>query len=204
MKLYDFELSGNCHKVRMMLSLLDLEYEKVSVDLRKKEQMRPEFAALNPLRKVPVLVDGDVVVRDSAAILVYLARRYGRDEWFPDDPTGMAEVQQWLSFSVHEVFNGLAMARAIVIFKRDFDPKLAHALSAFALEQLEFRLRNNEWLALDRFTLADLVCYPYTGLIHEANLTLDDYPTTRAWCMRMEAMPGYVAMPGLPYPHKDL
>jgi glutathione S-transferase len=204
MKLYDFELSGNCHKVRMMLSLLDLEYEKVSVDLRKKEQMRPEFAALNPLRKVPVLVDGDVVVRDSAAILVYLARRYGRDEWFPDDPTGMAEVQQWLSFSVHEVFNGLAMARAIVIFKRDFDPKLAHALSAFALEQLEFRLRNHEWLALDRFTLADLVCYPYTGLIHEANLTLDDYPTTRAWCMRMEAMPGYVAMPGLPYPHKDL
>jgi glutathione S-transferase len=204
MKLYDFELSGNCHKVRMMLSLLDLEYEKVSVDLRKKEQMRPEFAALNPMRKVPVLVDGDVVVRDSAAILVYLARRYGRDEWFPDDPTGMAEVQQWLSFSVHEVFNGLAMARAIVIFKRDFDPKLAHALSAFALEQLEFRLRNHEWLALDRFTLADLVCYPYTGLIHEANLTLDDYPTTRAWCMRMEAMPGYVAMPGLPYPHKDL
>ena len=204
MKLYDFELSGNCHKVRMMLSLLDLEYEKVGVDLRKKEQIRPEFAALNPLRKVPVLVDGDVVVRDSAAILVYLARRYGRDEWFPDDPTGMAEVQQWLSFSVHEVFNGLAMARAIVIFKRDFDPKLAHALSAFALEQLEFRLRNHEWLALDRFTLADLVCYPYTGLIHEANLTLDDYPTTRAWCMRMEAMPGYVAMPGLPYPHKDL
>lgn len=203
MKLYDFELSGNCHKVRMGLSMQGLGYEKVNVDLRKKEQMQPEFAVLNPLRKVPVLVDGHVVVRDSAAILVYLARRYGRHEWYPDAPAGMAEVHQWLSFSVHEVFNGLAMARAIVIFKRDFDPKLAHALSAFALDQLEFRLRDHDWLALDRFTLAELVCYPYTALIHEGNLTLDDYPATRAWCKRVEAMPGYVAMPGLPYPHND-
>ena len=82
LKLYDFDLSGNCHKVRMMLSFLGLEYAKVDVDLRKKDQMNPNFIELNRLHKVPVLVDGDLILRDSAAILIYLARTYGKPEWY--------------------------------------------------------------------------------------------------------------------------
>ncbi len=199
-KLYDFELSGNCHKIRMMLAFLELEYECVNVDLRNKEQMNAKFLALNPLHKVPVLDDNGLILRDSAAILTYLARQYGEHEWFPDDPAAMGEIQQWLAFSVNEVFNGLAMSRAIIIFKREADLELAHAIARVALKEMERQLSDHDWLALNRFTIADIACYPYTALIHEGELTLDDYPAIRAWCKRIEALPNYVAMRGLPYP----
>ena len=112
----------------------------------------------------------------------------------------MAEIQQWLSFSVNEVFNGLAMARAIVIFNRDFDQKLAHAISDIALDMLEFRLNKHEWLAVDRLTLADIACYPYAALVYEGGISLDQYPAIRSWFKRIEALPGYIDKPGLPFP----
>ncbi|MDA9981602.1 glutathione S-transferase [Gammaproteobacteria bacterium] len=199
-KLYDFELSGNCHKIRMMLSFLGLDYEKIDTDLRRKDHMSPDFIALNRLHKVPVLVDGEIVLRDSAAIMIYLARRYGKSEWYPDSPREMGEIQQWLSFSVNEVFNGLAMARAILIFNRDFDLKLAHTITDIVLDQLEFHLKDHDWLALDRFTLADIACYPYTALVHEGNISLEAFPAIRAWFKRIESLPRFVAMHGLPYP----
>lgn len=200
MTLYDFELSGNCHKIRMMLSFLGIQYQRIDIDLRRKDQMDPEFIALNRLHKVPVLVDEGFVLRDSAAILIYLARKYGKPDWYPDSAYDMAEIQQWLSFSVNEVFNGLAMARAIVIFKRDFPLQLAQAMTDVALDLLESQLLDNEWLALDRFTLADIACYPYTALVHEGGVALDQFPAIRAWFNRIEALPDYVAMPGLPFP----
>ncbi len=199
-KLYDFELSGNCHKIRMMLSFLGLDYEKIDTDLRRKDHMNPDFIVLNRLHKVPVLIDGEFVLRDSAAIMIYLARQYGKPEWYPGSPREMGEIQQWLSFSVNEVFNGLAMARAILIFNRDFDLKLAHTISDVALDQLEFRLKDHDWLALDRFTLADISCYPYTALVHEGNISLETFPAIRAWFKRIESLPRFVAMHGLPYP----
>lgn len=201
--LYDFELSGNCHKIRMMLSFLDLEYQKVDIDLRKKDQMAPGFVALNRLHKVPVLVDAGMVLRESAAIMIYLARKQEKLDWYPESPAEMAEVQQWLSFSVNEVFNGPAMARAIVIFKRDYPLKLAHAITDIVLDLLESRLKDHKWLALDRFTLADIACYPYAALVHEGGISLDNYPAVRAWFKRIEALSDYVGMPGLPFPHQD-
>jgi glutathione S-transferase len=199
-KLYDFELSGNCHKIRMMLSFLGLDYEKIDTDLRRKDHMNPDFIVLNRLHKVPVLIDGEFVLRDSAAIMIYLARQYGKPEWYPGSPREMGEIQQWLSFSVNEVFNGLAMVRAILIFNRVFDLKLALTFSDIALDQLEFRLKDHDWLALDRFTLADIACYPYTALVHEGNISLEAFPAIRAWFKRIEPLPRFVAMHGLPYP----
>ena len=200
MKLYDFELSGNCHKIRMMLSFLNIDYEKINIDLRTKDQFDTDFVALNPLHKVPVLDDDGFVIRDSVAILIYLARQYGKSDWYPDDPRQMAEIQQWLSLSVNEVFNGLAMSRAIIIFKRDLDLDGPRAIATIALGLMEDRLQDHDWLALDRFTLADLACYPYTALVHEGHVSLQQYPGIRAWFKRIEALPQYTAMGGLPYP----
>ncbi len=163
--------------------------------------MNPDFISLNRLHKVPVLVDDEFVIRDSAAIMIYLARKYGKPEWYPVSPAEMAEIQQWLSFSVNEVFNGLAMSRAIVIFNRDFDLKLAHALTDIALDLLEFRLKDHDWLALDRFTLADIACYPYAALVHEGGISLEEFSSIRSWFKRIESLPRYAAMPGLPYPY---
>jgi len=199
-KLYDFERSGNCHKIRMMLSFLELEYEPVDINLLKKDQMNPEFLKLNSLHKVPVLDDSGFVIRDSAAILIYLARQYDKHEWYPNDPVAMGEIQQWLSFSANEVFNGLAISRAIIIFKRPLDLEVARSIARVALDEMERQLTDHDWLALDQFTIADIACYPYTALIHEGELTLDDYPAIRAWCKRIEALPNYAVMRGLPYP----
>jgi len=200
MKLYDFEHSGNCHKIRMMLSFLNIEYERVDIDLLKKDQLHPDFVKLNPLHKVPVLDDDGVILRDSAAILIYLARKYGKQEWYPDDPLAMAEIQQWLSFSVNEVFNGLAISRAIIIFRRDMDLTEPRRIAKDALATMEHQLKDHDWLALNHFTLADLACYPYTALIHEGELSLDAYPAIRAWFKRIEAIPNCPPMRGLPFP----
>jgi glutathione S-transferase len=185
----------------MILSFLGLDYEKIDTDLRRKDHMHPDFIVLNRLHKVPVLIDEEFVLRDSAAIMIYLARQYGKPEWYPDSPREMGEIQQWLSFSVNEVFNGLAMVRAILLFNRDFDLKLAHTISDVALDQLESRLKDHDWLALDRLTLADIACYPYTALVHEGNVSLEAFPAIRAWFKRVESLPRFVAMHGLPYPH---
>jgi len=199
-RLYDFERSGNCHKVRMMLSMLGIEYERIEIDLAKRDQLQDWFVALNPLHKVPVLDDDGLLLRDSAAILVYLVRKHGKTAWYPDDAAAAAEIQQWLSLSVNEVFNGLASARAIVVFNRDLDYATAVNIAHTALDTMEARLKQHDWLALDRFTIADLACYPYAALVHEGNVDLAPYPAVRTWIKQVEDLPGYVAMPGLPYP----
>lgn len=193
--LYDFPPSGNCHKIRIMLSMLGLEYDKVTVNLLKGEQRTPEFLQLNPSHKVPVLDDEGVVVSDSAAILIYLARKYGRDDLYPNEPEAMAAIQKWLSFSVNEVFNGLALSRAKVIFKRDVDAEPLHAIAFSALKTMEARLQETDWLALGQPTIADIACYPYTAAIGEGDLSLEPYLAIRAWLGRLEALPGFVAMP---------
>lgn len=198
-RLYDFARSGNCHKIRMMLSILGLDCEIVPVDLLAGAQMDAEFLKLNPLHKVPVLDDGGFVLRDSAAILVYLARKYGSADWYPQDAEGMGEVQKWLSFSVHEIASAFLPARAIVIFGREGDLEAVEALSRDALAILEDHLQENDWLACGRPTIADIACYPYAALLEEGRLSLAPYPAIRAWFARVEALPGYARMQGLPY-----
>lgn len=193
--LYDFPPSGNCHKIRIMLSMLGLDYDTVTIDLLKGEQRAPAFLELNPRHKVPVLDDEGVIVADSAAILIYLSRKYGRDDLYPNEPEAMAEIQKWLSFSVNEVFNGLALSRARVIFKRDVDAEPLHAVAFNALKTMESQLKQADWLALGQPTIADIACYPYTAAIGEADLSLEPYPAIRAWLARLEALPGFVAMP---------
>jgi len=200
MKLYNFEHSGNCHKIRMMLSFLEITYEKIDINLLNKDQLDPDFIRLNPLHKVPVLDDDGYILRDSAAILIYLARKYGKTEWYPDNAESMAEIQQWLSFSLIEMFNGLAITRAIVIFKRDMDPVGPRAIAMEVLDVLERHLKDHDWLALGRITIADISCYPYTALIHEGGISLQDYPSIRAWLKRVEKIPNAPPMRGLPYP----
>jgi len=90
MKLHEVALSGNCHKVRLLLSMLGLSYESVAVDLAAGEHHTPAYLALNPFGEVPTLVDGDVAIRDSQAILVYLASCYGGERWWPQDPVRLA------------------------------------------------------------------------------------------------------------------
>lgn len=197
MKLYDRGPSGNCHKVRLLLSILGLEYEKVPTDLGSGENRKPEFLRLNPRGQVPTLTDGDVTVWDSQAILVYLARRYGGEEWLPTEPAAMAEVMQWLAVSENELMFGLARSRQTKKMNGPWPWDLVSKLGQSGLAVMNEHLAGHDWLALDRPTIADLACYPYVALAHEGEISLEGYPAVRAWMARIQALPGYVGMPGI-------
>ena len=190
-RLYDFELSGNAHKIRNQLALLGIEYERVTVDLVNGEQHGEAFRALNPLGQVPVLVDEDVVVRDSNAILVYLGRLFGRGEWLPVDAEGEARVQEWLAFSADKVTNGPAFARLITLFGADGDLDKAQKRAKDVLEQVDAHLDGRAFLAGERATIADIANYSYIALAPDGGVELDDYPNVRAWIRRLEALRGF-------------
>jgi glutathione S-transferase len=197
MKLYNAAVSGNCHKVRMLLSMLDLPYEVLNVDLAAGENRQPQFLAINPLGRLPVLDDDGLLVRDSQAILIYLARKTGAEDWYPSDAAGQAEVAQWLMYAVHEVWVGPALARAALRFGRDVDLPRAQASAGDTLAFLERHLQDNEWLALGRPTIGDIACYPYCALAGEGEIDLAPYAALQAWFNRIQALPNYVSMPGL-------
>ena len=92
LKLYNMPLALNCYKVRLLLSLLKVPYEKHSVDLLTGDHQTPEYLALNPFGQVPMLSDGAVLLRDSQAILVWLARKFGGERWMPVAALGHASV----------------------------------------------------------------------------------------------------------------
>ena len=91
-KLYGHEMSGNSYKPRLLLELLNIEYEWVKVDLMKGEHKSPEYLVLDSFGQVPLSIDGDTKLADAQAILVYLARQYGGDTWLPLDALPLAQV----------------------------------------------------------------------------------------------------------------
>jgi glutathione S-transferase len=197
MKLYDAAASGNCHKVRMLLSILGIAHEVIPINLLGMEQKTSAHMARNPLGTVPVLEDGDVTICDSQAILVYLASKHGGEAWLPRDPVGQAKVQQWLSFAVNELWNGPALARANLLFGRDIDLARAQAAANISLAVMDQHLEANDWLALGRPTIADIACYPYSALAEEGEISLAPFAALAAWFERIKALEGYVSMAGL-------
>lgn len=197
MKLYDLELSGNCYKVRLFAALADIRLDVVPVDFMSGEHKRPPLITLNPWGELPILQDGEVVLRDSQAILVYLAVRYAGERWLPRDAAGMAQVAQWLSTAANEVQNGTAAARLVDKFGYAIDKADTLRRSARILPLIEAHLAKHDWLTLDRPTIADCAVFPYVALAPEGGVSLADYPAIRAWIGRVKALPGFVAMPGV-------
>lgn len=196
MKLYDLDASGNCYKVRMFAALANIELERVPVDLASGAHKKPPFSELNPLGQVPVLVDGKQVVRDSQAILVYLAGVHGGLAWWPAHPQGQAEIVQWLSFAANEVQHSLCAARLVQKFGYALDKEAALAKAPGVLSQLDRHLERNDWLAMGRPTIADCAVYPYVVLAPEGGVDLSPYRHVASWMTRIEALPGYLPKPG--------
>jgi glutathione S-transferase len=196
-RLYGTAKSGHCHRVELFLRILDLPYEVV--DAPQSVRDTEAFAALNPLRQIPVLTDGEVAIADSNAILVYLAKRYDAGgPWLPEDPAGAAAVQRWLSIAAGEVRYGPAAAQAAALFNMYADPATTKALSARLLGLLEDRLAKHDYLAAERPTLADIACYAYVAHAPEGGVSLAGRPSVRAWLERIEALPGFEPMPASP------
>jgi len=202
LKLYHFPLSGNAHKVRLLLAMLGLPHELLAPTGGAHKQ--PEFLAMNPFGQVPVLVDGEVVVRDSQAILVYLAARYGGPAWWPEDAARLGALQAWLSTAANEVAHGPALLRMHKKFGRSIDVEAATQRSQALLQVLDAQLRDQAWLlAGERPSIADLAIYPYIALAPEGGLELAPYVHLCGWIARLQALPGHVDMPGLWHPQQQ-
>ena len=195
MKLYDLDVSGNCYKVRLFAALANIELDVVAVDFLAGEHKKPPLSDMNPLGQLPVLEDGSYIIRDSQAILVYLAGQYGGLAWWPAHPQGQADIVQWLSFASNEVQHSLCAARLVQKFGIVLDKAQALEKSSVTLSLLDAHLERNDWLAIDRPSIADCAVYPYVVLAPEGGVDLAPYANVTRWMERIEALPGYLPKP---------
>jgi glutathione S-transferase len=198
-KLYGHEISGNTYKVRLFLALLTLDYEWIKVDVTKGEQKSPEYLSLNPFGQVPLLIDGETMLADAQAILVYLARQYGGDRWLPLEPLPLAQIVRWLSITAGEIRQGPEHARLYHLFgtATNINIDRAQQKSEYILTQLNQHLSTHTWLEFERPTIADIAVFPYVALARDGKIDLDVYPHVLTWIERVKQLPGYVPMIGL-------
>ncbi len=202
MKLYHFP-SPNPQKVHVAILELGLECELVPVDLTKGEQRKPEFLALNPFGRVPVLADGDVTVSDSQAILSYLGDKTGK--LWPSTSGGRAEASQWLFFlsghlspSVTDLaFNRIA---AKVLGLTPDEDAIARGEKALPpiIGILDGHLAKNKWMLGEDFSLADCAYGPVLNALEKARFTFADFPHVQAYLDAFRARPSWQATPRLP------
>ncbi|WP_064695195.1 glutathione S-transferase family protein [Rhizobium aegyptiacum] len=202
MKLYDYILSPSCYKVRLMAAILGVKLDIRPVDFHPGIEHRgPELLALNPAGSIPILVDGDLVLTESSAMLAFLAARSGPEWLGTGGPQQTARMQQWLSFS-HRLTTNLGGARLHQMLLRPGDIEALQAQGIAALRELEAglfeqRLRDMRFLTSDRATIADIACFPYVALAPDGGIALDPYPNIRLWLRAIRSLEGFIEMPGI-------
>ena len=195
-RLYRHVLSGHCHRIELMLSLLGVPFEPVDMAFGPTGTRTPEFLARNPFGQVQVIEDGEVTLADSNAILVYLALKYdGSRRWLPADPGTAGAVQRWLSVAARQLAEGPATARVGNLFKVALDMEKAQGIAAQLFAITDAHLARQPYLAGAAPTIADIAHYSYTAHAPEGGVSLEPYANIRAWLARIEALPGFVAMP---------
>lgn len=193
--LHRHPLSGHAHRVELLLSMLGLPFESRNVDLAKRAHKSPEFLTKNAFGQIPVLEDGDLVLSDSNAILVYLATRYDPSRTFlPTEARACAEVQRWLSVAAGPLAQGPAAARLVRILGAPLDYDRAVAIARGLFDVLDAHLATRAFVASPHVTIADVALYAYTAHAPEGGISLADRPAIRAWASRIEALPGFVPM----------
>jgi glutathione S-transferase len=192
MKLYYAPLSGHSHRAQLFLALLGVEHELIPVDLAAGAHKTAAFLEMNPFGQVPVLVDGETVVADSNAILVYLAKKYRRTDWLPGMPVAAAAVQRWLSVAAGEIAYGVCAARLVVVFGRSFHLEEVLARAHSILKLIDAVLDGRAWIAASNPTIADVALYSYIANAPEGNIDLGAYRNVNRWLARVEALPHFV------------
>ena len=185
MRLYDYTASGNCLKVRLLLSLLDREYERVPIDIFAGDTLTPEYARINPARETPALeLDDGAVITQSNAILWFLAEGTA---YLPASALERARVVQWLSFEQERVMPGIGGARFRLLTGRasKLEPG-RFALGTSALVTLDDHLRDHEYLVGGTPTIGDLSVFAYAHVAADAGFDLGAYPAVEAWLDRMQ------------------
>jgi glutathione S-transferase len=196
---YGTEYSGHAHRVVLLLRMLEIPFRFVPTPAEARSS--PEFLRLNPLGQIPVLRDGEILIADSNAILVYLAKRYApTSQWLPEEALAAARVQRWFAIAAGELAHGPGLARRIVQWGSPGDRQRALEIGESLFRFMEAHLADTPYLAAAHPTLADLACYSYTAHAPEGGLSLRPYPAIRGWLSRVEALPRFEPMRSSPLP----
>lgn len=198
MKLFNVSLSPNALRVRAVIFELGLDVEIVDVDMRGGGHKTPEFLAMNPNGKVPVLKDGDFVLWESRAINAYLSSLKPEAGLYPDDAKKRAMIDQWSYW--HSIHLSPAIGR--IVFERvlknmfgmgapdesTIEPQLKEV--AQFLPVLDKALEGKEWICGD-LSIADFALASTFHMRKPARISLDGYPNITAWMARMESRPSW-------------
>ena len=194
-KLYDFLPSGNSYKIRLLLSLLEIPFQRIDINILNGETRTPEFLQKSPNGKIPLLeIDPDKFLAESNAILYYLSQD---TEYFPQDKYVQAQIMQWLFFEQYSHEPNIATARYwISILKQpekyEEQLKQKHKLGNVALSVIEQHLSNHNFFVGDIYTIADIGLYAYTHVADEGRFDLNKYSAILAWFKRIEAHPKHI------------
>lgn len=199
--LYSTRSSGNSYKVRLMLAKLGRPFRLVEVDIFAGENRTPEFLAMNPEGRVPLLaVDGHFLA-ESNAILFYLAEGTG---FLPKAPLEKAEALRWMFFEQNSHEPGIAAARFWLrqvrggrdLRTHDVDRWMEEGYAALKVMErhLESRPEGSGFFVGARLTIADIALYAHTHVAEEGDFSLAGFPAIRAWLDRVAAAPGHVDM----------
>jgi glutathione S-transferase len=197
MKIYGDVRSGNCYKLKLLCALLDIEHDWVAVDILQGETRHDSFLAMNPNGEIPVCVTdtGDIITQ-SNAILYYLGRE---SRYWPQDRLTQTRVLEWQFFEQYSHEPGIAVARFIKLYQgmpaaRADEYRDRLKLGYRALDVMETRLRQQDYLAGEACSLADISLYAYTHVAHEGGFELERYAAIRAWISRIQGLDAYVGM----------
>ena len=192
-KVYGMTSSGNCYKVKLLLTQLQQPFEWVEVNSIQGETRTPEFLAKNPNGKVPLLeVKPGRYLPESNAILCYLAEG---SQYLPRERWPRAEVLQWLFYEQYSHEPYIATARAILHYhKNAADPTLPfkQEKGRAALAVMEQHLITRRFFAAGTYTVADIALYAYTHLAHQGGFDLTAYPAVCAWLERVRTQPRHL------------
>ena len=197
MKHYHFPFSSNSRKVAMTLAQLNIPVETVIVDLSKLEQRKPDYLALNPNAKVPTLVDGDLVLWESNAIMAYLAdKTEGGDSIYPKDLRARADVNRWLFWGANHWGPSIAILNWENVVKKmlgagDPDPAQVQRGETFVKDNakvLDDHLAKRTWLSGDRLTIADFAIAAPLMYTRVAKIPVEGFANLQAWLARVQEL----------------
>lgn len=196
-KLYEFFSSGNCYKIRLLLTQLNLPFQRIQIDILKGESRTPEFLTKNPNGRIPVLeTEAGQFLAESNAILFYLSE--GTD-FLPTDSFEKAQVLQWLFFEQYSHEPYIATSRywiSILGKAEEYRDALnqKRAGGEAALRVMERHLTEHQFFVGERYTIADIALFAYTHVADEGGFDLSGFPAIQAWIKRVQAQPKHIGI----------
>ncbi len=193
MLLYDSGVSGNCYKVRLLLALLGLDYERRELSVVDRSNRTEVLGDLNPGLRVPTLVlDDGRPLGESGAILNYLAEG---TEYIPEGLYDRAKMLQWMFFEQYSHEPYVAVPRFWLTKGIEVDPETLaerQRVGYLAFDAMESHLAGHDYLAAERYTIADIALYAYTHVAHEGGFDMGGYPAIAAWIERVASQPNHI------------